>query len=222
MDLFQIFVMPIGLGLLGFIEPCTVGSSLLFIQYLEGALAREKLAYVVVFVIARAAVIGALGALAALIGAAFIGFQKAAWVLLGALYIVLGLLYMSGRARLVMRSLGPGLRTSAGARGSAALAILFGLNIPACAAPLLFAVLGMAAAGGAAQAASVVRGFVSLALFGLALSLPLAAAVLWTPAWRALNGLGAYGAKRTGMTGSLFVVLGAWSIYFGLFVTPRA
>jgi cytochrome c-type biogenesis protein len=222
MDAFQLFVMPVGLGLLGFIEPCTIGSSVLFIQYMEGASAGEKLACVAVFAVVRAVVVGALGALAALVGAAFIGFQKAAWVLLGALYIVLGLPYMSGQAGLVMRSLGPGLRSSAGARGSAALAVLFGLNIPACAAPLLFAVLGLAAVGAAAQAASIVTGFVSLALFGLALSLPLAVAVLWMPAWRALNALAALGAKRTGVTGAVFVVLGAWSVYFGLFVTPGA
>ena len=50
-------------------------------------------------------------------------------------------------------------------RGSAALALFFGLNVPACSLPLLAAILGSAAVAGASQ---VWQGFFMLALFGVA------------------------------------------------------
>src|SRR3546814_1366678 len=70
-----------------------------------------------------------------------------------------------------MVTLGPSLKRLGRLRGSAGLGLLFGLNIPACAAPLLLALL----AGAATTGATLLSGFVALAVFGLALSLPLVA-----------------------------------------------
>ena len=103
-------------------------------------------------------------------------------------------------------------------RGSAALGVLFGLNIPACAAPLLLALLGASAASGA-RGGSVAEGFVALALFGFALSLPLVVAVLFAPARRALDWLAALSRRLPVWTGVLLIALGAWSIWLGLFVS---
>jgi cytochrome c-type biogenesis protein len=122
---------------------------------------------------------------------------------------------------LLMRTLGPSLGRLAGKRGAVALAVLFGLNIPACAAPLLFAILGSAAVGGAGGLAQMARGFVSLAVFGLALSLPLVLAMLWKPARRALDQLATWSSRAPLWIGLLLVALGAWSIYFAVFVKPR-
>ena len=88
-----------------------------------------------------------------------------------------------------MVALGPRLSRLAGLRGSAGLGVLFGLNIPACAAPLLLALFAAAAAQGA-TGATLTMGFVSLALFGAALSLPLVAAVLVSSAHRTLDWIG--------------------------------
>ena len=217
-ELVNLLVLPIGLGLLGFIEPCSVGASLLFLQYVEGKDTAVKVSQAVVFMLTRAVFIGALGAVAAFVGAAFIGFQKAGWMLLGTLYVVLGLVYLSGNAGRLMRTLGPGLGRLSGVRGTAALAVLFGLNIPACAAPLLFAVLGTAGAGGTTGPARVAKGFVSLGLFGLALSLPLALAMLWAPARRALDRASVLSRRVPVAIGGVLVVLGAWSIYLALIV----
>src|SRR3546814_13794527 len=85
-----------------------------------------------------------------------------------------------------MRTIGPPLARRSETRGSATLGVLFGLNIPACAAPLIFALFGTAAAGGAAGR-PIAAGFVSLGLFGLALSLPLVLAAAFAPARRALD-----------------------------------
>jgi cytochrome c-type biogenesis protein len=213
----NLVLLPIGLGLLGFIEPCSIGSTLLFIKYLEGKSRAAKLAQLTVFAATRAVLIGLLGMLAAVFGAGFLGLQKGAWILLGALYVAIGALYLTGRARLLMVSLGPRLRGLSGIRSSLGLGFLFGLNIPACAAPLIFALLGTAAATGAVGE-TLAAGFVSLALFGLALSLPLVLAVLLAPARRALDWLAGLSGRVPIGTGILLIVLGLWSIGFALFV----
>ncbi len=210
----NLVVLPLALGLLGFVEPCSMGANLLFVKYLEGKAAARKLAQTSVFMLTRGAFIGALGALAVLVGAAFVTVQKGFWILLGSVYLVLGALYLAGRAGFLMRALGPGLRRLSGARGPAALGVLFGLNIPACAAPLLFVLFGTAAVGGA----TVTQGFVSLGLFGLALSAPLVLAVLWAPGRGLLDRVAGLSRRIPRWTGAVLVAFGLWSIYFGLFV----
>ena len=103
-------------------------------------------------------------------------------------------------------------------RGSASLGVLFGLNVPACAAPLLAALLAAQAAGGAAGG-TLAAGFASLALFGFALSLPLVLAVLFEPARRAIDWLAGLSRRLPFWIGVLFVALGVWTVW--LAVAPR-
>lgn len=213
--------LPIGLGLLGFVEPCSIGSSLVFIKYLEGKSAAAKLAQVGMFTAARAVFIGLLGMLAVVLGGAFVGLQRGAWIALGLVYVGIGGFYLAGKAGTLMVALGPSLDRLAGLRGSAGLGLLFGLNIPACAAPLIFALLGMAAASGV-SGGTLAAGFVSLGLFGFALSLPLVAAVLFASARRMLDRLAGLSKRLPFWTGLLLVALGLWSIGFGLFVEVKA
>lgn len=211
--LWPFVLLPLALGLLGFVEPCSIGASLLFLKSVEGNPPATKLMQAGVFTLTRALFIGILGAIAALIGAAFIVFQQFAYILLGSLYLILGIVYLTRNAARVMLSIGPGLRSLSTVRGSAALAMLFGLNVPACAAPLLAAVLGSAAVAGAAK---IGQGFFMLALFGLGLSLPIILAMAFGPAQRALEWLGRHSARLPIFTGSVLVLLGASSIWFGL------
>lgn len=204
--------LPIALGLFGFVEPCSLGSTLIFVKHVEGKDSSTKLFHTLSFALSRAVFIGLLGVGAALVGAGFFGFQRAAWLLLGVAYLVLGVLYVSGRAGVVMVSIGPRLTRLSGARGAAGLGLLFGLNIPACAAPLVFVLMGMAAAGGA-SGATLAHGFISLALFGLALSLPLIVAVFFAPARRALDRLAGLSRRLPVWTGVLMITLGGWSIW---------
>lgn len=83
---------------------------------------------------------------------------------------------------------------------------------------LIVALLGLAAASGA-TAADLGGGFVSLAVFGLALSLPLVVAVLFAPARALLDRISALSRRIPRWTGGLLVVLGLWSIWFSLFVS---
>ncbi len=209
--------LPLLFGLVGFVEPCTVGTTLLMTKQLEGRSAGAKVAQMLVFTATRAVLIGLLGVAAAFAGTAFLGFQRSAWGLLGGVYLALGIVYLSGHAGHVMRRLGPGLGRLQGRRGALLLGLIFGLNIPACAAPLVLALLGWSAASGATTA-DLARGFISLAVFGLALSLPLVAAVLWAPARALLDRLAASSRSLPRWTGALFVALGLWSIWFALFV----
>jgi len=211
-------VLPIGLGLFGFIEPCSIGATLLFIKTTEGKPAAGKVAQVLAFTVSRAVLTGLLGAGAVLIGSLFLGLQRAVWVVLGLLYAGIGALYLRGQIGPLMRTIGPRLAALHNPRGSIFLGAALGLSIPACAAPLLLALLATAAADGA-SGATLFRGFASLALFGLALSLPLVAAVLFARARRALDWLAALTRRIPMSTGALFVALGLWSVWFGLNVS---
>ena len=164
----------------------SIGASLLFLKSVEGNPPAVKVMQATVFTVTRALFIGSLGALAALIGTVFLGFQRFGYMLLGTFYVGLGLVYLAGKAGPLMRSLGPNLST---VRGSVVLAMFFGLNVPACSGPLLAAVLGAAAVAGAA---AVGQGFWMLALFGVALSLPLLVALAFGPAQRVVERLGQY------------------------------
>lgn len=188
-----------------------MGSSLLFVKYLEGKEATAKLLETAVFAATRALFIGALGAVAALVGSAFLDVQRWFWILLGAAYVLLGLLYLAGKHWRLMRVLGPKLTQARTTKGAAALGVLFGLNIPACAAPLLAAVFAASL-----STASVAQGFWVMAVFGLALSLPLVAAVFWSRARGWLDRLAALSNRIPFWTGVVFVLLGLWSIYFGV------
>ena len=75
-DFFNLVLLPIGLGLFGFIEPCSIGSTLVFIKAMEGKSTVVKFGQVSVFALTRGLFIGLLGLLAATIGSAFLGFQK--------------------------------------------------------------------------------------------------------------------------------------------------
>jgi cytochrome c-type biogenesis protein len=213
-------LLPVGLGLFGFLEPCSIGTTLLFTKLLEGRSTADKFVQVGVFAVTRAVFIGLLGILAVVAGSVFLGLQRAAWGVLGAGYLLLGAMYLHGRARLLMVSLGSRFLRGPAIRHSAVLGVIFGLNIPACAAPLLLVLLGSAAAGGAGGA-SIAAGFWSLALFGLALSLPLMIVAPFRAGSRALDRLASLSRRLPHWTGLLLIALGLWSIYFSALPLER-
>ena len=212
------FVWPILFGLLGFIEPCAIGVTLLFVITVEGKSAREKMEQVAFFTVTRTVAMGLLGVLAALVGTWFLGFQKAVWVFVGALYACIGFLYVTDRISFLKQAIGPRLTSLSASRGSALLGAFFGLNIPACAGPLILALLASSAAGGA-TGSTLASGFVMLALFGLALSLPIVAVVFFPKTRRLLDWLAGLSHRLPLWTGSVFIALGLWSIWFGFFVS---
>lgn len=210
-------LLPLGLGLLGFVEPCSIGTTLLFIKLMEGKPAAARLGQVLSFALARALFTGLLGVGAALIGKAFLDFQRIGWLFMGAVYIAIGILYLTERVGWLMRAIGPKLANMGDIQKSAALGVFFGSSIPACAGPLLLALLASTAAGASGRGLS--WGFASLALFGFALSLPLVVAVLFKSARRGLDWLATLSSKVPQWTGALLIALGMGSAWFGLFVS---
>lgn len=210
-------LLAIGLGFLGFIEPCSMGTNLVLVKYLEQRPARSRLTQILIFAVTRALLIGMMGATAALIGTRFFGLQHLLWITLGSAYLALGLLYLGRWEHGLTRHLSALLSHQSGARGSAVLGILFGLNVPACAVPLIFVLLGISATQ-AAGGATPLAGFVLLSVFGLALSAPLVLAVLWHRARCVLDRLAGLSVRLPRWTGAVLVALGLWSIGLGLFV----
>ena len=91
---FQTFILlPIGLGLLGFIEPRTIGGHLLFLGTQEARSRSEKIKAALIFVAARTVVVGLIGALIAFLGQSLISVQTGFWLVFGIIYLTIGLLY---------------------------------------------------------------------------------------------------------------------------------
>ena len=211
-----LFVLPAGLGLLGFVEPCTIGGHLLFLDTQKRRDAAARRVAVTVFILVRALVAGLVGALVAYLGARLIAAQNGGWLVFGSVYLLVGLAFFLGRAGLVKHRVRLAPEAWRRAGNPLVLGLAFGLNIPACAAPILFGLLGLAATSG-----TVATGFLMMFLFGLFLSAPLAAFAA-IPSWAGwLDRLGARMIARRWMIGGVFVLLGLWSIWFGLYVDPK-
>jgi cytochrome c-type biogenesis protein len=209
-------ILPVSLGLLGFVEPCAIGSHMVILGALAEQSKAKRAALLFLFVATRTVALGAVGIVVAYIGQQYIPGQKAFWLLFGFAYTTLGALYIAGKAGVLMRRIGVGGQLASSRRGAVALGALFGLSVPACAAPLLFAVTASAAGVNA-----YALGFVTMALFGLALSAPLLLVAAVPKVGAALQGMrtAPRWARRT--VGLLLVGAGLWSIWFGLFVEPR-
>lgn len=215
MDLDYLILLPIGLGLLGFVEPCTVGAHLIFLGVQEGRGLVERGKAFGAFVVARIVVTGAFGAMIAGFGNMLIDAQTGFWLGFGAAYMVLGFAFLAGKENLFKVSLRFSPRIWRHATNPIILGLAFGLNIPACAAPILFGLIAMTATTGTA-----VKGFGMMALFGLALSAPLAFFLFVPRLNRALRNVGRLTERRPWIIGVIFLLLGLWSAWFGLFVDP--
>lgn len=212
-----ILVVPLGLGLLGFVEPCTVGAHLVFLRAIEGQARAVRMTSTLAFVLARTLTMGLFGAVIAVVGRLLITVQTTFWLVFGAVYLLIGLAYAFGRADAIKRPLRLIPRDWSATTNPIALGGAFGLGIPACAAPILFGLLGLAAGSNAAW-----LGFATMAVFGLALSVPLAAFAFSPMAATLAARLKSTGPATRWAFAAVFLGLGAWSIWFGLFVDPQA
>ena len=212
---YSLFLLPMALGLLGFIEPCTIGGHLLFLDTQNNRSSREKIIAVAIFIAVRSSVAGMFGGLIAVLGQYLIGMQTYLWLIFGIIYLSIGIAFFLKKTGLIKRQidLAPALWKQA--QHPITLGLAFGLNIPACAAPILFGLLGLAATTGTALV-----GFVMMFLFGFFLSLPLVILAIIPSLAVKLNTLAIW-LKHTGwVIGAIFVIFGLWSIWFGLYVDP--
>ena len=145
--------------------------------------------------------------------------RELAWAGAGALYMLAALLKppLGGGLvvswlfvlRAVRREASPEQRALAWLRPSLAFAA-------GAAAPLLLVILGTVALERGSLGNSIAIGFVTLAVFGLALSAPLAILIVWPWAAGQVDRLFRMAARTRMVTGSILLLLGLWSIYFGL------
>jgi len=170
MTLIGLLVVSMVFGLVGAFTPCALGTNAVFLGYVMGKPRPSRLWGWLLFALARSALLTVLGLAFGLLGQAVGNFvrgyqQFMAWGL-----IVLGALFILSRFRrlpwpylsLVSNRVPPG-------NGSAlALGALFGLDIPACTSPLVFALLAQTVLVG-----DWLFGMAALFLFGVSMSLPL-------------------------------------------------
>ncbi|MDP9440159.1 MAG: hypothetical protein M3P49_15695, partial [Actinomycetota bacterium] len=74
-----------GLGLLGFVEPCSVGANGIFLSYLREKDRATRLRETVKFALGRSGVLGLFGLGIAFLGGFVFSAQRGFWLLLGLL-----------------------------------------------------------------------------------------------------------------------------------------
>ncbi len=199
-----------GLGLLGFIESCSIGANGIFLGYLQTKDRSTRLFEILKFTLGRSAVLGLFGLGIAFVGSFIFSAQKGFWLFLGLLYLALGIIViLNARFRWglfsrlsMMGRLMPDQKSH-----SVGLGLLFGLNLPACAYPLVVALLGRSALSGAAW------GFAVLFVFGLALSLPLIPLALSRHMEKILAYLSRFGSVAPYVIGLALLAISAYVLY---------
>jgi len=214
LTLSALLFLPVGLGLLGFVEPCTIGSHMIFLSSQERRENHGRAVALASFIVARILVMGAFGAVLGLLGQTLVEVQTFLWLVFGFAYLAIGLAFAMGRGDLFKARVELGRGAWRHAENPWIMGAAFGLNIPACAAPIVFALLGMTISSGAWL------GFMTMALFALALSVPLIPMALVPRFAKWLTRAAATLRARPWIIATVFVILGLWSIYFGLFVDP--
>jgi cytochrome c-type biogenesis protein len=200
--IWEIFILPLLFGLLGFIEPCSLGINSIFLARIHRFTKLHRIRESLLFAFVRAFVLSLLGLGVAFVGTKVFTFQTFYFVILGAFYAMLGGAYIYTQYKKIYI---PSLDFSrfAKKRNIFTLSVLFGLVIPACAIPLLLVLLGNAFA-----VDSLFQGFISLFIFGLGLSFPLVLFSFSNKSSNILKWISEKSSRVPYITGGLLIVLG--------------
>jgi cytochrome c-type biogenesis protein len=205
----SLLALAFGLGLLGFIEPCSIGANGIFLGSLREKDRGTRLLETIKFTLARSLILALFGLGIALLGSFIFTAQQGFWLFLGLLYLALGMaIIVNTRFRLGLFSrLSPSRLTSRYRDHSLGMGLLFGLNLPACTYPLIVVLLGGSAALGAAW------GFIVLFVFGMSLSLPLIPLARSERAAKALERLTRFSGKTPYVIGLALLAISAYVLY---------
>lgn len=212
MNVIQWILIPLAFGFLGFIEPCSVGANLVFLSYLN-RLDTKKQAWIgaLKFTASRSLFLGLIGLLTAYIGQQLFVIQNIYNLVLGSFFIVIGILYLLRKqmnVRWPVLDLGRYLEKNKGR--AVAMGVVFGLSAPACSAPLMLVLIGQSAT------LTLLQGFVSLFLFGLALSFPLLVISKFAKARDILKRMGKWVSRTPIPIGMLLLLIGVYTFSKGL------
>jgi cytochrome c-type biogenesis protein len=212
-----LFIMAIVTGLGGAFTPCTLGVNLVMINYLTDKSKTQRLLQWTQFAVSRAAIMALLGLVIGGLGQIITSFTW--WFQMGVniLIIVMGVLFILGRHKPVL----PGLDFGGGRSldknmSPLALGALFGLNITACIAPLVLALLAQTVLVG-----NWLAGGLALFLFGVMLSVPILVAVFNDRASAWISKMSAkYRSIYYPIIGGVLIVLGVAEIALSMYVIP--
>lgn len=204
--MFPELLTPIGLGLMGFLEPCSLGANAVFLSSVAPLTGWRRLGEALAFTLSRGVFLGLMGALAGAAGGAVLALQRWYVLALGLGFVLLGLLVLTGGSGAL-----PRLPTLGRWRQGRAvlLGVVFGLSAPACATPLLAALVARSLPLGA------VGGFVEMFAFGVAMSAPLIGLAVWRGWQRGLQRLRALQPYVPYLTGGALVLIGLYGIASG-------
>lgn len=216
--LLGLLAIPLLFGLIGFVEPCSVGANILFLAYLNRMTPLRRWAESAQFTLTRASFLGLVGLGASLLGSRLEVAQAVYNVTIGAAFLVGGVAYVAAR-RNVFAFLTPnlGARLADYRRGkSGLLGVTFGLSAPLCAAPLLFFLIAGSFLLGPWE------GFLIMFVFGLGLSLPILVLARSGGGAALLSKVGRRAAAVPLVVAVVFAAIGAYLVVAGLFWNPFA
>jgi len=203
-DFYQLILLPIAFGLLGFVEPCSIGANIIFLGYLESR-GGKKVSEALKFTITRASFLGLVGLAVGFLGQSLRLGAYSYSLLLGILYMAIGVLGLTWAYR------GGGFPSMDIGQyfpkeSAVPLGVIFGLSAPACSLPLFVALVGLGALKGAWI------GFLTLFLFGLALSAPLVWMAHSKKAAEILRKLGRLAVRLPYLSESVLILVGAITV----------
>ncbi len=171
MSFYSVVILPFVFGLIGFVEPCSMGINIMFLSSIDRTSSRRRIKEIIIFMLVRALVLALLGLSVAFVGNRLFSFEQGFFVILALIYISVGLLMIFSKSLLsklrnvrLAHLLGLDFKEGALSR----LDLIAGLTIPACAIPLITVLLGQTLFVG-----KILTGFTTLFIFGLALTVPL-------------------------------------------------
>ncbi|MBI4641709.1 MAG: hypothetical protein HY731_13510 [Candidatus Tectomicrobia bacterium] len=189
------------LGLIGFIEPCSLGVSYAFLLQVKEVRPERKWGFAGAFLLSRAFLLALVGLLVAFLSQQFRVLQSWTFLLIGSFFILAGILALLQQQ---MRSVQTGMEwMSKLTQLPGVLGTLMGPMIPVCSIPLLAILLGSNLTLG-----TIWLGFVSLFVFGAMLSFPLLLLLWWSVSIEWLQRLYAVMQRYRWVTSALLIGLG--------------
>ncbi|MEE8403579.1 MAG: cytochrome c biogenesis protein CcdA [Candidatus Hydrothermarchaeaceae archaeon] len=221
MTLIDLLVVPFLLGLVGSIEPCSIGINSIFLGHVNKFEKHRRIFEAFKFTLVRALVMALVGLSVAFIGARFFTFQSYYNVVLGFFYIFLGIALIVSRFRplpIPKIELPNIIKRGFGAENNKTLAmgVTFGFAIPVCAVPLIAALMGKSLLSG-----DLFFGFVSFFIFGIALSSPLLPLSYSERGHDILRKIARRSYLAYYIGGAALIALGAFTIVNWIYVFPQ-
>jgi len=206
MGFYELLLIPILFGLVGFFEPCSLGINLIFLNRIQKFDRVKRVSESLVFSVVRGFFLAVVGLGAAFIGSKFITIQSSLFIILGTVYILLGTLMIINKYKPIFKvdiNFGRYFQR----RGAVALGVVFGLIIPACAIGFVIALIGQALIVG-----DLLGGFISLFVFGVTLSLPLVIISYSEKSTQAMQRIAHTTNKIPWLAGAILIAVGVLTI----------